>query len=66
MTKFSLRFKILALLLALAFICQSMESINSHTYTTGVDSYHYKCGCFGCYPTHLASQCNFKSSNHNW
>ena len=57
MKKFSLKYKIVALLLVLAFTTQSMETINSHTYKVGVDSYHYECGCFGCYPTHLSATC---------
>lgn len=52
-------------MLALAFACQSMGEINWHTYTTGIDSYHYNCGCFGCYPTHLAVKCDFKKYHFN-
>ncbi len=58
MNKFSIKHKIVALMLALAFIFQSMESINSHTYKIGVDSYHYFNSCFGgSFPSHLASKC---------
>ena len=64
MKKFSIKFKIVALVLVLAFVFQSMTEINSHTYTTGVDSYHYTCGCFGCWPSHLAISCD--SHNSNW
>jgi len=66
MIKFPLKHKILAIVLALVFTFQSMESINGYTYTTGVDSYHYKYGCFGAYPIHLACKCpkhnNFRNS----
>ena len=66
MRKFTFKLKLLASSLALAFVFQSMESINSHSYTTGVDSCHYDCGCFGCYPTHLAVKCNNNNYTHNW
>ena len=66
MRKFSARYKILALLLVVAFTFQSMESINSHTYKTGVDSYHYHCGCFGCYPIHLAAKCDLNRDHHSF
>ncbi len=64
MNKFSVKYKIIAFLLGLAFVFQSMSTINSHTYTTGVDSYHYTCGCFGCWPTHLAVKCGLNKIYH--
>lgn len=48
----------MAIVLGFAFVLQSMSEINWHTYTTGVDSYHYQCGCFGCWPTHLSVKCS--------
>ncbi|WP_458626294.1 hypothetical protein [Winogradskyella sp. PC D3.3] len=60
MKKISLQYKIIALLLVLTFTFQSMETINNHTYNIGVDNYHYQCGCFGCYPTHLSMTCTSK------
>ncbi|MEC3907896.1 hypothetical protein VOI54_12775 [Tamlana sp. 2201CG12-4] len=58
MKKFPLSFKITALVLTMAFLFIKMESINSHTYKVGIDSYHYKYGCFGSYPSHLAVKCS--------
>ena len=58
MKQFKLHHKIIAFLIAFAFVFQSMSQINSHSYTTGVFSYHYHCGCFGCFPSHLAVKCN--------
>jgi len=64
MKKFSLKYKIVALLLVLAFTTQSMETINSHTYKVGVDSYHYFHSCFGgSMPTHFAVHCNTEYCN---
>ena len=52
MKSFSLKYKIVALLLVLAFTFQTMESINSHTYATGLSNFHEDCPkgmtcCFG-------------------
>ena len=64
MKKFSIPYKISAALLVLAFTFQSMESINSHTYSTGFDSYHYAYSCFaGKIPTHLAIHCDANYCN---
>ncbi|WP_178985533.1 hypothetical protein [Winogradskyella helgolandensis] len=64
MKKLSIKYKIAAVLLVLAFTFQSMESINSHTYKTGVDSYHYTYSCFvGKISTHLAIHCDAKFCN---
>jgi hypothetical protein len=62
MKRFKFHQKITAIVVALFFIFQSMPEINKHTYTIGVDSYHYTCGCFGCWQTHLAVKCNSNSS----
>lgn len=61
MKQFKFRHKIFAIAISLFFVFNSMSQINSHTYTTGIDSYHYSCGCFGCWQTHLAVKCD--SSN---
>jgi hypothetical protein len=66
MRKFSVTYKIMALVLIFAFTFQTLESINSHTYKVGVDSYHYHCGCFGCYPAHLAAPCNLNNTHHSF
>jgi hypothetical protein len=59
MKRFKLHHKAIAILVTLTFLFQSMSDINSHTYTTGIDSYHYQCGCFsGCHPDHLAVKCD--------
>ena len=52
MRKFSIKYKIVALALALAFVFQTMESINSHTYSTGISTFHKNhikgiISCFG-------------------
>lgn len=65
MKKSSLKFKIIAPVLALAFIFQSMGSINSHTYTTGISTYHENLiegiiPCFG-HSYHTIYQCGVPS-----
>lgn len=57
MKTFTLKYKLLAIALALVFSLQSMQQINSYTYTTGIDSYHYNYSCFGGFTTHLAVKC---------
>lgn len=52
MQKVSLKYKIVAFLLVLAFTFQTMESINSHTYSIGLSNFHEECPegmicCFG-------------------
>ncbi|REE07817.1 hypothetical protein DFQ09_11011 [Winogradskyella pacifica] len=52
MKKLSIKYKITAALLVLAFTFQSMESINSHTYSAGLSNFHAECPkritcCFG-------------------
>ena len=64
MKKFSTRYKILALLLVLAFTFQSMETINSHTYRTGVYNIHnhIKMSCFSFLDTnetHMNYNCPY-------
>jgi len=51
--RFSLKFKIIAFLMSLAFIGQTLGSINSHTYSLNAYKYIYHCSCFGCYPTYI-------------
>lgn len=53
-----LSYKICAFIIASVFVFNSLHEVNSHTYSTGIDSYHYECGCFGCWKTHLAVKCN--------
>lgn len=62
--KFSLKFKIIAFVLIFAFVFQSMEEINSHTYKLGIDNNHYLYSFAGCFPVHLASNCKSSSSCH--
>lgn len=62
MKKFSIRFKIVGLILALAFVFQSLQSINRHTYTVGFENFHYKCPdglycCFGIPFSHSSYNC---------
>lgn len=52
MRKFSHKYKFVALLLVLAFTFQSLESINNHTYSTGLSNFYEECPegitcCFG-------------------
>jgi hypothetical protein len=65
MKKYSVSSKIIAFVLVFAFTFQSMESINSHTYKIGVDSYHYHYGCFGISAIHLACKCPKNNSLRN-
>jgi len=66
MRKFSIKYKIVALALALAFTFQTMESINSHTYSTGLSTFHEDLQiegiipCFG-YSYHTIYQCGVPS-----
>ena len=55
--KFPFKFKLIAFVMIITFTFQSLHSINSHTYTAGVDNFHYTCGCFSCLPTHLNTSC---------
>lgn len=63
MKTFSLKYKIIAFLLVLAFTFQSMESINSHSYSTGINSYHVDYSCMMSIPTHLTIHCNYYNCN---
>ncbi len=58
MNKLSLRYKILALTLSLAFIFQSLESINNHTYKSIGVNVHSEWGCLVTTPTHLSYFCH--------
>ncbi|WP_296316751.1 hypothetical protein [Winogradskyella sp. UBA3174] len=65
MKKFLIKDKIFALVLVIAFTFQSMGSINSHTYTTGISSFHENCPtgitcCFG-HSYHTIYQCGTPS-----
>ena len=64
--KFSLQQKLIAIIFATILVVFPLGEINSHSYTTGVDSFHYKCGCFGCYAAHLSVKCNFGKHHDNW
>lgn len=63
MKKFSLKYKLVAFVLIMSFTFQSMETINSHTYTTGVDTlhHHYVMSCFGfnSNPVHMNFNCPY-------
>lgn len=56
MKTLSLKYKLVALVLVLAFTFQSMESINSHTYTTGIYNIH----------SHFTVGCLFSSLGNNF
>ena len=66
MRKFLIRHKIIAFVLVLAFTFQTMDSINSHTYSTGISTYHQDLQiegiipCFG-YSYHTIYQCGVPS-----
>lgn len=53
------------MVLAFAFVFQSMVEINSHTYTNGVDSYHLTNGCISFTEDHLAVKCKFDNCAYN-
>lgn len=60
--KFSIRSKILALLLVFIFTFQSLNSINGNTYTTGFSNFHSYCPegitcCFGPMFYHMTYNC---------
>jgi len=61
MKKFSITYKIIALVLVLAFTFQSMESINSHAYKTGVYNIHnhFEMSCFSFLNNHNLIHMNF-------
>lgn len=60
MEKFSTKYKILAIVLALAFTFQSMNSISWHTYSSKSDVNICMpfVGCMFQTPTHLSYFCN--------
>jgi len=58
MKTFSLKYKLLAFLIVILLTFKSLHSINSHTYTSGVVSYHHVDGCFGSLPVHLSIHCD--------
>ncbi len=58
MKKFSIRYKFLAILLAIAFIFQSLESINSHTYSVKGISVDLGRTCNNPILPHLTYYCN--------
>lgn len=52
--KYSLRFKIIAFILAFAFVFQSLDTINYHTYSVkGVSIHRHNCST----PIHLTYYC---------
>lgn len=58
MNKISIKYKITAIILSIAFIFQSLQSINEHTYkSTGV-SIHSERGCIQTIPNHISYYCN--------
>jgi len=58
MKNFKLHHKIFAIVLATAFAFQSMPEINDHTYTLGIDNFHYSNSCVGIsLPSHLSNKC---------
>lgn len=63
MKTFSLKYKLVALMLVFAFTFQTMESINEHTYSTGINNYHVDYSCTMNVPTHLAIHCNYYNCN---
>jgi len=61
MKKFSIQYKIVAIILVFAFTFQSLESINSHTYSTTNYNTVYICGphfCTDLSPAHLSYFCD--------
>lgn len=56
---YSWRFKLVAIVLSLVFTSTTLNTIDSHAYTTGVNNYHISCGCFGCWPSHINYSCDF-------
>lgn len=64
MKNVSIKYKTFAIVLTLSFTLQSLPEINEHAYTTGIDSFHYDCGCFGCWPTHLSQSCESEDVIH--
>lgn len=61
MIGFSVKYKLLALIVATAFTFKSMGSINSHTYTTGIANFHSNeqpgiISCFG-FSYHATYKC---------
>jgi hypothetical protein len=56
--------KSIAFTLTLLFVFNSLMEVNDHTYTIGVNNYHYTCGCFGCAPSHLSYKCNSTTSHY--
>ena len=60
MKNFSVKYKILALLLIVVFTMRSMESINSHTYGTGIYNLHgpHSCIIIGN-PIHMSFNCDY-------
>ncbi|WP_397362674.1 hypothetical protein [Olleya sp. R77988] len=58
MKQFSLKIKILAFVLAIAFTFQSLYSINSHTYSTGFENFHEDCD-FSCFPSNNLSHFSY-------
>jgi hypothetical protein len=60
MRKFSIRYKIVALALALTFVFQTMETINSHTYGTGIYNIHSNHSCIVIgYSVHMNFNCTY-------
>lgn len=58
MKKFSLKYKVLAFILIMIFTIRTLESINSHTYGTGIYNLHatHSCIIFGN-TTHMNFNC---------
>lgn len=55
-----LKYKIIAFLMIIIFSFNSLHSINWHTYTTGVNSFHDTSNsCFGFLPSHLKISCEY-------
>ncbi len=63
MEKFSLKYKIIALLLVLIFTFQTMESINEHSYSIVINSYHLDYSYISPTPAHLAFHCSLYNCN---
>ncbi len=59
MKKYSIKFKIAALILALAFVFQFMSQINEHTFTTGVINFHVDYSCLNRVPAHIDYYCTY-------
>ena len=47
--EYSWRYKLVAIVLSLIFVFVTMETIDSHAYTTGVYNFKFNCGCLGCF-----------------